>query len=117
MSLLIGSVGVYLLRFFFQAEDGIRDTSVTGVQTCALPISPQQFLPRYTVGQRRGLPGGFREPMFVVEIRPETRTVVIGPREELLGRGVVAREEIGRAACRERVCGWGVRAARREILG
>src|SRR5262249_13337810 len=27
-----------LLRFFFQAEDGIRDWSVTGVQTCALPI-------------------------------------------------------------------------------
>src|SRR5436189_1576947 len=26
-------------RFFFQEEDGIRDTSVTGVQTCALPIS------------------------------------------------------------------------------
>ena len=24
--------------FFFQAEDGIRDWSVTGVQTCALPI-------------------------------------------------------------------------------
>src|SRR5437879_12163817 len=28
--------------FFFQAEDGIRDTSVTGVQTCALPISGQR---------------------------------------------------------------------------
>src|SRR5688572_31377680 len=27
------------LRFFFQAEDGIRDLTVTGVQTCALPIS------------------------------------------------------------------------------
>src|SRR6266403_770025 len=26
--------------FFFQAEDGIRDLYVTGVQTCALPISP-----------------------------------------------------------------------------
>ena len=26
--------------FFFQTKDGIRDTSVTGVQTCALPISP-----------------------------------------------------------------------------
>src|SRR6266511_3908021 len=26
--------------FFFQAEDGIRDFHVTGVQTCALPISP-----------------------------------------------------------------------------
>src|SRR5439155_15266224 len=27
--------------FFFQAEDGIRDGHVTGVQTCALPISPK----------------------------------------------------------------------------
>ena len=27
-----------LLCFFFQAEDGIRDSPVTGVQTCALPI-------------------------------------------------------------------------------
>jgi tRNA-uridine 2-sulfurtransferase len=47
---------------------------------------------RYTIGQRRGLPGGFGEPMYVVEIRPETLAVVIGPRAELLGRGVVARE-------------------------
>src|SRR5207237_5023045 len=29
---------VLLFFFFFQAEDGIRDSSVTGVQTCALPI-------------------------------------------------------------------------------
>src|SRR5437868_3442253 len=28
--------------FFFQAEDGIRDRNVTGVQTCALPISRQR---------------------------------------------------------------------------
>ena len=28
--------------FFFQAEDGIRETSVTGVQTCALPIYGNQ---------------------------------------------------------------------------
>ncbi|MFL5618793.1 MAG: tRNA 2-thiouridine(34) synthase MnmA [Gemmatimonadaceae bacterium] len=47
---------------------------------------------RYTVGQRRGLPGGFPEPMFVVAIEPATRAVVIGPRDELLGRGVVVRE-------------------------
>jgi tRNA-specific 2-thiouridylase len=45
---------------------------------------------RYTVGQRRGLPGGFGEPMYVVAIRPESRTVVIGPREALLGHGVIA---------------------------
>src|SRR5260370_32135975 len=31
--------GVQTFVFFFQAEDGIRDSSVTGVQTCALPIS------------------------------------------------------------------------------
>src|SRR5438093_13782592 len=30
--------GTAEVRFFFQAEDGIRDWSVTGVQTCALPI-------------------------------------------------------------------------------
>src|SRR5947209_11927615 len=29
---------LYFLFFFFQAEDGIRDIGVTGVQTCALPI-------------------------------------------------------------------------------
>src|SRR3989475_11363885 len=29
---------LYFLFFFFQAEDGIRDLTVTGVQTCALPI-------------------------------------------------------------------------------
>src|SRR2546430_8287643 len=32
-------VGVGDILFFFQAEDGIRDLTVTGVQTCALPIS------------------------------------------------------------------------------
>src|SRR6266478_8284435 len=31
--------------FFFQAEDGIRDLTVTGVQTCALPISPASTVP------------------------------------------------------------------------
>ena len=46
----------------------------------------------YTIGQRRGLPGGFKRPMYVVSIVPEDRAVIIGPREELLGRGVVARE-------------------------
>ena len=47
---------------------------------------------RFTIGQRRGLPGGFAEPMFVVAIRPHDRAVVIGPREELLGSGLIARE-------------------------
>src|SRR2546430_12813180 len=36
-SVILVLVGVYHF-FFFQAEDGIRDLTVTGVQTCALPI-------------------------------------------------------------------------------
>src|SRR5207244_7568820 len=47
--LLVSRLSVFLLSryqlsvrlFFFQAEDGIRDDLVTGVQTCALPISPR----------------------------------------------------------------------------
>src|SRR5260370_1947509 len=38
--------------FFFQAEDGIRDSSVTGVQTCALPISRHHV--RLRGGEGRG---------------------------------------------------------------
>src|SRR2546430_16362543 len=35
------------LFFFFQAEDGIRDLTVTGVQTCALPILPVAMQQKY----------------------------------------------------------------------
>src|SRR5437763_10789591 len=43
--------------FFFQAEDGIRDTSVTGVQTCALPIFGETALHVLIAhGQRRQPP-------------------------------------------------------------
>src|SRR5256885_10938663 len=35
-----------MLFFFFQAEDGIRDYKVTGVQTCALPISHAALPPK-----------------------------------------------------------------------
>src|SRR2546422_1454782 len=43
--------------FFFQAEDGIRDVAVTGVQTCALPIYPAEHrsLPRWFYRRRREL--------------------------------------------------------------
>ncbi|PYO42767.1 MAG: tRNA 2-thiouridine(34) synthase MnmA [Gemmatimonadetes bacterium] len=47
---------------------------------------------RYTVGQRRGLPGGFPEPMYVVEIRPDTREVVIGSGDALFGHAVTLTE-------------------------
>src|SRR6266446_5471622 len=50
-----------ILFFFFQAEDGIRDYKVTGVQTCALPISRTQtrtapaHLPAHGYGSRESL--------------------------------------------------------------
>jgi tRNA-specific 2-thiouridylase len=44
---------------------------------------------RFTIGQRRRLPGGFGEPMYVVAIEPEDRTVVIGTSDELFGHRVV----------------------------
>src|SRR5438445_7942702 len=39
--------------FFFQAEDGIRDIGVTGVQTCALPISRSSAAGRGPAGRAR----------------------------------------------------------------
>src|SRR6266498_4781516 len=46
--------------FFFQAEDGIRDADVTGVQTCALPISlcevPVVIVNVQRVGPSTGMP-------------------------------------------------------------
>ena len=42
----------------------------------------------FTVGQRKGLGGGSTEPRFVIDIRPETREVVVGPREALFSNEV-----------------------------
>src|SRR5476651_574725 len=43
--LVLGPNYQFLFFFFFQAEDGIRDIGVTGVQTCALPICDSEVLP------------------------------------------------------------------------
>src|SRR5438093_6911426 len=42
--------------FFFQAEDGIRDWSVTGVQTCALPIYPSDLIEGNAARDPRAVP-------------------------------------------------------------
>src|SRR5438876_6790827 len=65
--------------FFFQAEDGIRDGRVTGVQTCALPISPASSAARSEAridGARRGRlasPGAYLH--FLTSWRSEERRV------------------------------------------
>src|SRR3989442_9488337 len=58
--------------FFFQAEDGIRDADVTGVQTCALPIcSASIFLPSSTlVPSMRTTTGSRRPSFFTAAITP-----------------------------------------------
>src|SRR2546426_2875749 len=66
----------YAFFFFFQAEDGIRDYKVTGVQTCALPISaqPQSATPgggRAGSARRQSLP--LRHPQPDHPRRPARR--------------------------------------------
>src|SRR6266581_9031810 len=53
-SCLVGFVEIWRVIFFFQAEDGIRDGRVTGVQTCALPISLDHRRQRIDGGQAVG---------------------------------------------------------------
>src|SRR5688572_13478143 len=72
--------------FCFQAEDGIRDLTVTGVQTCALPISGEFTLQE--TGARQAGAGSLRGEF---------------PRRVDHGRTDRGRDEIGRASCRERV--------------
>jgi len=47
---------------------------------------------RYTIGQRRGLPGGYNKPMYVVAIEPDERKVIMGTADDLFGRRVVLEE-------------------------
>src|SRR3989454_5556822 len=56
MSTVLSTILCFLLFvFFFQAEDGIRDYKVTGVQTCALPIfAPDADGPVVTADARGG---------------------------------------------------------------
>src|SRR5437879_7168737 len=95
-------------NIFFQAEDGIRDTSVTGVQTCALPISPEgkRAFCFYPMSKRRGegdnwfsLPYDERERLMHGH-GAVGRT--FAGRVLQLVTGSTGLDEIGRASCRER---------------
>ncbi len=55
-------------------------------------IGEHRGFARYTIGQRRRLPGGFAHPMYVVRIEPEERAVVVGTADELFGHRVELEE-------------------------
>src|SRR5207302_4568895 len=89
--------------FFFQAEDGIRDFHVTGVQTCALPIfgcgmkASQEW--EHLVTDQPSL--GLRVARIGAEGEPVVAAIHLG----LRAPDVEQRPhdaEIGRASCRER---------------
>src|SRR3712207_7825734 len=85
--------------FFFQAEDGIRDIGVTGVQTCALPILPKNF--KYEILATAG--------ETVMEDGNLTPADMDGMAAFAHGSGTALiynheiGGQIGRASCRERV--------------
>src|SRR5256886_4637956 len=85
--------------FFFQAEDGIRDLTVTGVQTCALPIYIFQANDRRVVF---ALP--FEEDFTLVGTTDRSFTgdpASAAPSADEIA--YLCAVEIGRASCRERV--------------
>jgi tRNA-uridine 2-sulfurtransferase len=62
------------------------------VSTSGEVIGQHRGYARYTIGQRKGLPGGAAGPRFVVAIRPERREVVVGTADELEGHRVILEE-------------------------
>src|SRR5256885_11523894 len=91
------------LFLFFQAEDGIRDYKVTGVQTCALPILVHAVaLPSSPPGSVVLLVRDVTQARLVEQLR---RDFVANASHELKTpvASMVALAEIGRASCRERV--------------
>src|SRR2546430_5967737 len=90
---------VEFVFFFFQAEDGIRDLTVTGVQTCALPIS---------VSSNVEFPDGNPSGPVRAENCPRMPESAASCTESSRAGASTASDsyngsQIGRASCRERV--------------
>src|SRR3712207_7456776 len=109
--------------FFFQAEDGIRDIGVTGVQTCALPISKNSIVKQYVkLFEMDGVALSFAEEVYdlivdkAVEyklgargLRSIVESIMMDAMFEIPSKRKKSFEvtvdyaKIGRASCRERV--------------
>src|SRR5690554_7120965 len=102
-------VGVFCFFFFLQAEDGIRDADVTGVQTCALPIC-QPPLAVVTGNYAWDRLDDSRLDNPCPGSGPGAETVgahashgLVGGSHRSGGGGRCTGGKIGRASCRERV--------------
>src|SRR5438552_19195219 len=87
-----------MLIFFFQAEDGIRDDLVTGVQTCALPILTSLTLPS-TSGGMAILQSSDGTPLGAT---PGKSTLPLGDRSEERRVGKECRSRWGMYAYKEK---------------
>src|SRR5256884_5386815 len=95
------NVSCATLFLFFQAEDGIRDVAVTGVQTCALPIYERveaTLIPTF-LGAHLDLGGDYIEQL-IEEMLPACVPLSRGC-DVFCDEGILT--QIGRASCRERV--------------
>src|SRR5205807_6005479 len=90
-----------LVFFFFQAEDGIRDYKVTGVQTCALPIlKPEYRSVRAFFTTRTTI---VASPQQSKELVASRQPAIVIASSGMATGGRVIHHQIGRASCRERV--------------
>src|SRR5690606_39637505 len=92
----------------FQAEDGIRDFHVTGVQTCALPISVRTGEEELFKARAREI--GSVKIIDLIKARLDTKNDCfvaelpsLGLKDVRIDDDLVRENEIGRASCRERV--------------
>jgi tRNA-specific 2-thiouridylase len=89
-----------------EAEQGGEIVDVDG-----RAVATHAGVSRFTIGQRKGLGVAFGEPRYVLEIRPETRQVVVGPRELLAQSALhvenvhwlLARPPSGPVRCRVKI--------------
>src|SRR5256886_4051969 len=91
------AVAVAWLLFFFQAEDGIRDLTVTGVQTCALPISALRAIRGRRIGVVFQDPLGSLNPLFTIgeQLEETIRTHLGLAGKELRQRALALLAEVG----------------------
>src|SRR5687767_15584193 len=117
MSMLFFS---FFFFFFFQAEDGIRDKLVTGVQTCALPIWPparasaEVLLEITNADARAGGLWGLTEPLPAELGRSRSEERRVG--KEGRSGGSAERCKKKRVRCGHRVCGYRIQAIDRHAM-